>query len=123
MNILKYLKALLYIFISIIIFSFLLSTLNYFDFISSATLNVFQIISIISSMFVGGFFIGKNSSNKGYLQGLKIGGITLAILFLLNYLGFGNSLNINTILFYLIVMISSIAGSVVGINKNKQTNN
>lgn len=123
MNVLKYLKALLYMFISIVIFSFMLSTLNFFDIVGTGTMNVFQIISIIISMFIGGFFIGKNSNNKGYLQGIKIGGIALAILFLLNYLGFDNGFSLSRVLFYLIVMISSIAGSVVGINKNKQINN
>lgn len=122
MNVLKYLKALLYMLISIIIFSFLISTLNYFDIIGKGIINVFQIIAIIVSMFIGGFYIGKNSSNKGYLQGLKIGGIALAILFLLNYLGFGNGLSLEILLFYLIVMVSVVTGSVVGINKNKQNN-
>lgn len=122
MNVLKYLKALLYMLISIIIFSFLISTLNYFDIIGKGIINVFQIIAIIVSMFIGGFYVGKNSSNKGYLQGLKIGGIALAILFLLNYLGFGNGLSLEILLFYLIVMVSVVTGSVVGINKNKQNN-
>lgn len=123
MNVLKYLKALLYIFVLIIVFSLLISTLNYFDIVGSGIINIFEIISVIVSMFVGGVFIGKNSNNKGYLQGLKIGGISLVILFLLNYLGFNNSFSISTILFYLIIIVSSIIGSVVGINKNKQNNN
>lgn len=122
MNVLKYLKALLYMLISIVVFSFLLSTLNYFDIIGNGVMNVFQIIAMIVSMFVGGFYIGKNSSSKGYLQGLKIGGIAFAILFLLNLFGFGNGFSLEKLLFYLIVIVSSITGSVIGINKNKQNN-
>lgn len=122
MNVLKYLKALLYMLISVIVFSFFISTLNYFDIIGKGLINVFQIIAVIVSMFIGGFYVGKNSSNKGYLQGLKIGGIALTILFLLNYLGFGNGFSLEILLFYLIVMVSVITGSVVGINKNKQHN-
>lgn len=119
MNIMKYLKGLLYIFITLLIFSLILSTLNYFDILGKNVINFLQIFTIILSMFIGGFHVGKNSSNKGYLQGLKIGGIALAILFLLNYLGFGKSFSVEIILFYLIVLISSITGSVIGINKNK----
>lgn len=120
MNILKYLKALLFMFVSLIVFSLLLSTLNYFDLIGKGVMNVCMIISIIISILIGGFYVGKNSDNKGYLQGLKIGGIALAILFLLNYLGFGKGFSLEIILFYLIVIISSITGSVIGINKNKK---
>lgn len=122
MNVLKYLKALLYMLISVFIFSFILSTLNYFDIIGTGIMNVFQLITMVISMLIGGVYIGKNSSNKGYLQGLKIGGITLAILFLLNYLGFGNGLSVGIILFYLIVLVSIVIGSVIGINRNKQNN-
>ena len=122
MNVLKYLKALLYMLISIVVFSFLLSTLNYFDIIGNGIMSVFQIMTMIVSMFVGGFYIGKNSSSKGYLQGLKIGGIAFAILFLLNFWFFGNGFSLEKLLFYLIVMVSSVIGSVVGINKNKQNN-
>ena len=117
MFIIKYLKALLYIFISIISFTLIITILNYFNIISNTIINILKIISIIIPMFIGGMYIGKNSTSKGYIEGLKIGGITLIILFMLNYLGFNNSFHLSSIIFYLIVLISLVFGSVFGINK------
>lgn len=117
MFIIKYLKSLLYIFISIISFTLLITILSYFNIVSNNIINILEILSIIISMFIGGLYLGKNSSSKGYIQGLKIGGITLSILFLLNYLDFNNSFHLSNLIFYLIVLISLIFGSVFGINK------
>ena len=117
MFIIKYLKSLLYIFISIISLTLIITILNYFNVVSNNTISILEILSIIISMFIGGLYLGKNSSSKGYIEGLKIGGITLSILFLLNYLGFNNSFHLSNLIFYLIVLISLVFGSVFGINK------
>lgn len=122
MFIIKYLKSLLYIFISILIFTLLISSLSYFNLLGSA-LKYFKLIAIIISMLIGGIFLGKQSYSKGYLEGIKIGGIVIFILFLLSYLGFDKNINLETIIYYLIILISSIFGSIIGINKKSKSEN
>ncbi len=122
MFIIKYLKSLLYIFISILIFTLLISSLSYFNLLGSA-LKYFKLIAIIVSMLIGGIFLGKQSSNKGYLEGIKIGVIVIFILFLLSYLGFDKNINLERIIYYLIILISSIFGSIIGINKKSKSEN
>ena len=117
MFIIKYLKSLLYIFVSIFVFSALIGTLNYFNIIGNSATNIVELIAIIISMFIGGIYLGKNSQKKGYLEGLKIGLITIVILFLFSFLAYNQSISISTILFYIVILISSILGSVIGINK------
>ena len=81
-------KSLLYIF-SITIFSiFIITILNYFNIINGKILSVFMILIIISALFVGGYLIGKNSKQNGWLEGIKLSLIIIAILTLFNYLGF-----------------------------------
>ena len=77
-----------------------------------------MIIPIVS-LLAGGFYIGKHSKENGWLEGLKIGLIFLVILFLLSYLGFQEGMHLKTWIYYLIILISSILGSMIGINKKK----
>ena len=71
-------------------------------------------------MFVGGFIMGKNSKQKGWLEGLKLGLIVLLILVLMNYLILGQSFEVKNLVYYLILLSSTIFGSMIGINKKTQ---
>ena len=116
MNYLKKLAySFLYIILSLLIITFIISTLNYFNIIS-----LFKIFIPIISLFIGGYFIGSKSTNKGYLEGLKLGLIFSILLIIFNYLAFDNSFKLKYILFYIILITSSIFGSMIGINKNKK---
>ena len=117
MFVIKYLKSLLYIFVSIFILSIIIGTLSYFNIINNLTINILELFTIIISTFIGGIYLGKNCLKNGYLEGLKIGLITIIILFLFSFLGYNQSINLSTLFFYIIILISSILGSVIGINK------
>lgn len=120
MFLIKYLKSLLYTIISILIFTIIITTLNYFNLISGKLLNILQILSMIISVIIGGYYLGKTSCSKGYIQGLKIGLIILTILIPLNLFIFKTPFKISIIIFYIIILISSILGSILGINKKKK---
>ena len=120
MFLIKYLKSLLYTIISILIFTIIITTLNYFNLISGKLLNILQILSMIISVIIGGYYLGKTSSSKGYIQGLKIGLIILTILIPLNLFILKTPFKISIIIFYIIILISSILGSILGINKKKK---
>ena len=57
-----------------------------------------------------------------YLEGVKIAIVSIVILFLLSYAGLGNKPNLSLLIYYLIIFISCIFGSIVGINKSKKEN-
>lgn len=122
MFIIKYLKSILYIFISIILFSILIGTLSYFNILNNSFVRIFEYVAISISTLIGGFYIGKNSNQKGFLEGIKIGIIMIIILFIFNYLAFDNGFNLSIIFFYAIILISSILGSILGINKKSSNN-
>ena len=112
-------KSLLYTF-SITIFSiFIITILNYFNIINGKILSVFIILIIISALFVGGYLIGKNSKQNGWLEGIKLSLIIIAILALFNYLGLKKEFHLTQIIYYLILTIACTLGSMVGINKRK----
>ena len=114
---LKYIKALLYIFIPILLFTIFLSIFYYFNIINDSLLNIFKLLTTSLSMLIGGLYIGKKVNKKGYIEGLKEGLIVVILLFLISYLGFNKGININRFIYYIILIISSILGSMIGINK------
>lgn len=116
----KYFKSILYIIISILIFNILLTIGNYYDIIGN-NINIYlKLTTIIISLFIGGFYIGKNSSNKGYIEGIKIGLIIILIEFLLN-LSLIHKIKFNIIIYYIITLSSTTLGSILGINKKSKT--
>ena len=119
MFIIKYLKSLLYILISIIVFSLIITLFSYFDILKSPFLDIVKTISIILSFMIGGLYIGKKSGSKGYIEGLKIAFTSIIILFWLNLLGFNNLFSINLLILYITIIISTTLGSIIGINKRR----
>ena len=112
--------SLIYILITLLIITFIITFLNYFNIVSDKIISIFKILIPILSLFVGGFYIGKNSNNKGYLEGLKLGAIFSMFLTVFNFFIFNNSFKFKYLLFYLILMTSSILGSMIGINQRKK---
>ena len=120
----KYLKNLgisfLYIIAFIFVLTFITTLLSYFNIMSDKVTAIIKIIIPIISMFIGGIYIGKRSLKKGFLEGLKLGSIFSCLLIIFNYLALNNSFKFKYLLFYLILVISSILGSMIGINRKKQ---
>lgn len=121
MNYLKYLKVLVYILVPLLIFNTILSICYYFSIIGSGTVNYLKLFSVGVSMLIGGIYIGGKTSKKGWLEGLKIGLEVIILLFIIGYLAFNQGLGLKNIIYYMILLVSSVLGSMIGINKRKQT--
>ena len=92
----KYFKSLGYTFSLMIILSLIVTILNYVGLANGLFFNILKLIIPIVSIFVGGLIIGINSKEKGWLNGLKIGIIVIALFAL------------------------TIFGSMIGISKNSE---
>lgn len=112
----KYLKTFLFTILSMFLLHLIPITLNYFGVISNKITNVFNIIILFVVCFLSGIVIGKKANNKGYLEGVKIGGI-ISGFFLLISLVLKNKFTLIKIVFYLLIIVISIIGSIIGINK------
>lgn len=113
----KYLKSSIYTFSFLIGLTLFTTLLNYINILNGKTLLIVNIIVSIISLFIGGFVIGKNSSSKGWLNGIKIGGINIGIFLILSIL-LKFKFAVFSIIYYIILMIFSILGSMVGISKS-----
>ena len=123
MSYLKYLKALLYIFVPILFFNFIFSIFYYFNMIHSGMMNYLKLFSVGVSMMIGGIYIGSKASKKGWLEGLKISGEVIILFFIIGYLAFDQGFSLKSIIYDMILLVSSVLGSMIGINKRKQMEN
>lgn len=98
----------------------LLVTLYYFNIIGHKTYQVLQFIIPAISFLTGGFIIGKRANHKGWLEGLKLGSITSILFLLFTYFGLGQGLNLQSIIYFLIILAVVTFGSMIGINYKKQ---
>lgn len=114
--IIKYLKYLGISLGILLILTFITTTLNYLNIINITTTNILNTINLVISLFIGGYLIGKTKTNKGYLEGLKFGGIYTLIIIIFNILT-KTKFSYKIIILCIILLLSSMIGSMIGINK------
>ena len=65
-----------------------------------------------------GFKNGKVSKSKGYLAGLKMGLSFVLVLIIFNLI-FIRSFKLSLLIYYLLLLMSSVLGGMFGINRKK----
>ncbi len=119
----NYLKNVGISFIYIICFllglTFISTLFNYINLFGKTFINVLKVIIPVISLFVGGFVIGKRTGKKGWLEGIKLSLIFLAFLTIFNYLALDFSMSPKTLIYYIILVIATTFGSMIGVNKFK----
>lgn len=100
----------------VLLFAFILNVLNYFDVLNKSFYKVFLILFSVISIFVGSYSTGYNSNKKGYLNGFVFG-IFISLIFIILSLLFKADLSVSSFIYYLIIVITSLVGGAVGINK------
>ena len=78
-NIKKYIISLGYTLGIILVFTIILTILNYFDLLGVKVINILKLIIPIIATIVGAYHVGNNSDRKGYQTGIKYG-ILLSII-------------------------------------------
>lgn len=114
----KYLKLLTKnLLITLIFFTIstlLLTIFNYFNIIGYQILNIGKIIIPILTLIFSGLLMGKKANKNGWLEGLKISLIIVVILIIITLIM--NEFSPKKLTFFLILIISGIFGSILGIN-------
>lgn len=111
-NILKSLSIMVLLFI---IETLLITVFGYFNIINYKLLNTIKMILVIITFIIGGFIIGKKSSKKGWLEGLKLSTFITAIMLIFSL--FLKYFKIEYLIYLTVLIISGVLGSMIGINK------
>lgn len=113
-----YMKSYIYLFSIILILTIIYTIINYY----LITLpNIIKVLIAIISIFISSIILGKNTREKAYLEGIKFTSIYLIISIIISIL-FKNTLSLKSILYYFLVLLSGVIGSMIGININKKQN-
>ncbi len=105
--------------ITFISFSLIITLLSYINVLKGNGIVIATLLIPIISIFIGSFSLGRKSNKKGWLEGIKLGAILIFIIFLIDALIF-KSFILKKIIYYSILLITSILGSMIGIvNKKK----
>ena len=119
MNIKSFLKIFSKTLITIFLALLIISTLYYFNILSDKIASYLRPLSILLILFITSYKLGKKSIKNGYLEGFKLGSLVIVFFFILSLIFFRNYFKIRLILYYLILLITSILGSMIGISKKK----
>ena len=111
----KILQSLLTFFIILLVGTLILTILNYFSILSPKIISILKLILPLSAIFTSGYRIGKQSEKKGYIEGLKIG--TIIILIFLTLVLLLDKFTIKSLIYYFILLLTSILSSMIGINQ------
>ena len=116
---LKYLlKTLGYYAVFIILVIFICSLLNLIG-VNSTVTNLLIFIFNLLAFFILGFKNGQKVPSKGYIAGAKMSGLFILLLIVINLFTAKNFFNIATIIYYIVLILAGIAGSMMGINKKE----
>lgn len=85
--------------------------------------SIFATVSVALGAFVASFYITKKIKNKAFFVGVAVGGVTFILVTLISLVMDNGALTANTIFHFIIIMLSSLIGSVIGVsgNQNKVT--
>lgn len=78
----------------------------------------FLLISVMLGVFAISFYNGRKASKKGYLEGLKLGGIIITVFFIISLFS-GNIISLSKVIYYLLLLLVSVVASSLGINMKK----
>lgn len=111
--------SILYFFAFIFISTIIITIFNYFNILNFKIISMLKFIFPVIGIVVSGFILGKNSAKNGYIEGIKLGAIVVSIFLLLTVIN--KSFEVKSIIYYLVLLLSSILSSMIGINKKKAT--
>ena len=104
----------------IMILLFIITIFSYFNLLPSKITNYIILFIPLITIIYTGIKIGKNTTSKGYLGGVLNGLVYILIFWLLSVIT-ANNLTVKSVIYYIIMLVISIIGSIVGINKKKTT--
>ena len=116
----NYGKTFLFFTITILIISLLFSLFNLGGFMSFKTTSILFIIFMIILFLIIGYKYGKLADKKGYIEGLKIGFSLILVLLFINLVFYNSDFSLERIIYYLILILASIFGSMIGINRKEK---
>lgn len=118
-KVLLYLKTIGIFFAAMLGFAMITSCLQLLGLSSSVT-KITNMLFVLLYFFGTGFVYGRRATSKGFLEGFKIGLLLIFFLFLFSFLGFRSTFSLAKMIYYIVLLLASVFGSMIGINHTKE---
>lgn len=113
----NYLKSILYTTVTLFIGTIIITIFNYFNLLNGISHKIITLLIPIIGILIGSYLVGKTSTKKGYIEGLKYSIIWIVILLIINLIT--KNFSLTSIIYYFILIIISLLAGAIGINKRK----
>ena len=114
----NYFKSLVITSSIILVGTTIITIFNYFNMLNGNLLRIFESLIPIIAIFIGSFLIGKASSRKGYIEGLKYSGIWIIIFLIINLVT--KDIKIWDFIYFLLLAFFGAISAMIGINYKKK---
>lgn len=108
--------GLIFSFVIIIAVSFILSFILYFTSVTESSISWIIIAVTFAALFIGGFVAGGKAGESGWMLGGMTGLAYVAIIFMIQFLGFDMMFDLKQVLFHLAYMLTAAFGGIIGVN-------
>lgn len=79
----------------------------------------FATVSLALGSFAAAYSVSRKSERKGYVTGTVIGIITFVVVTVISVIVNKSGLSINTLFHFVIIVLASAIGGIIGVNKGK----
>ena len=81
----------------------------------------FSTVSLSLGSFAAAYFISRRCEKNGYLIGTLVGIISFAAVTVISLIVTKNGLSINTLFHFIIIVLASAIGGILGLNRSKSS--
>ena len=117
-KLINYLKFIAIFLILELLFTFIVSLLNLLGLNSGITTIIIFILNILL-FFILSLINASKVKKKGFLEGIILGLIFIVLMVLIKIILFENTFNLSTFIYYLILLLTSLFGGMIGVNKKE----
>ena len=100
------------------VFVFIFSIIMYLTQTGYEYSTVFATVSLGVGGFVSAFYAAKKLARKGFLIGALVGGVSFVAILLISLFVDKGGITFNTLFHFIIIMLSSLIGGIIGVNKS-----
>ncbi len=97
---------------------FIFAAVMYFAGLDKIYSVIFATVSVALGCFTAAYIAAYKNKQKGFLTGVIVGGSVFTVILLISLLADKGSVTSNTLFHFIIFMLSSVVGGVMGVNKS-----
>ncbi len=114
-----YIKSAIIGVVATLIFMLIFSAALLFLNLDRAYATPFATISLAIGSLVASYYAAKEIGDRGYLIGIIVGGVVFLIITILSIIIGRSGLTANTAFHFVIILLASVVGGILGVNKDK----